>query len=128
MIYKGGCLCGAIRFEALGPAEKPHTCSCRFCQQHTGALTALWVEFSRENVRWTGTGGNPQTFRSSNVSSRAFCAICGSSIGAIDDDPVIALLVGGFDRNDDASLVPTSDAFEDGKPQWWCIEARRREL
>ena len=51
MIYRGGCLCGAIRFEATGAAEKPHTCSCKFCQRHTGALTASWVEFSARTSR-----------------------------------------------------------------------------
>ncbi|SEM69430.1 Uncharacterized conserved protein [Pseudomonas sp. ok272] len=96
--YHGGCLCGWIRFAALGPADNPHTCECRFCQQHTGALSAPWVEFPRERVTWTGEGGMPATFRSSDYSSRAFCPRCGSSIGAIDDAPTVALLLGGFDQ------------------------------
>ena len=119
MLYKGGCLCGSIRYEALGPAGNPHTCSCRLCQQHTGALTALWVEFPRDSVQWTGPGGAPSTFRSSDYSKRAFCATCGSSIGAIDDDPTIALLVGGFDDRGDDTLAPASHSFEDGRPDWW---------
>ena len=119
MIYKGGCLCGSIRYEAQGPAGNPHTCSCRFCQQHTGAITAHWVEFPRENVSWTGAGGEPKTFRSSDYSSRAFCARCGSSIGAIDDEPVIALLIGGFDDINDPALAPNAHSFEDNRPMWW---------
>jgi hypothetical protein len=121
MIYKGGCLCGSIRYEALGPAGNPHACSCRFCQQHTGALTALWVEFPSDKVKWTGLGGQPSTFRSSDYSSRAFCATCGSSLGAIDDDPTIALLIGCFDDTSDQALTPTSHSFEDGKPDWWHV-------
>jgi hypothetical protein len=120
-VYRGGCLCGAIRFEATGPAEKPHSCSCRFCQQHTGAPTAVWVEFPRDRVQWTGSGGAPATYRSSDYSSRAFCPACGSSIGAVDDEPVIALLVGTFDEADDPALAPQYHSFEDGKPRWWHI-------
>jgi len=119
--YQGGCLCGWIRYTAMGPADNPHTCSCRNCQQHSGALTATWVEFPRVNVTWTGPGGLPATFRSSDYSSRAFCARCGSSIGALDDAPTVALLLGGFDQADQPALAPTAHSFTDGCPAWWKI-------
>lgn len=102
--YDGGCLCGHIRFRALGPAHNPHGCSCKMCQRHTGALTAAWVEFPRSSVQWVGAGGAPATWRSSEWSSRAFCPVCGSSLGAIDDEPTVALLVGTFDAADDEGL------------------------
>ena len=86
-IYEGGCLCGHIRFVATAPVSNPHTCSCKLCQRHTGALTVAWVEFPRERVAWVGPGGAPTAWRSSDWSSRAFCSACGSSIGAIDDKP-----------------------------------------
>ena len=38
-IYEGGCLCEYIRFVVTAPVSKPHTCSCKLCQRHTGALT-----------------------------------------------------------------------------------------
>lgn len=123
-LYTGGCLCGAIRFEAVGPAEKPHTCSCKMCQRHTGALTAAWVEFPRAAVKWTGSGGKPKVYRSSDASSRAFCPACGSTIGAMDDNPVIALLLGTFDAADEKELMPTAHSFQDGRPKWWHVEAR----
>jgi hypothetical protein len=120
--YSGGCLCGTIRFEATGPAEKPHTCSCRFCQQHTVAPTAAWVEFPTERLQWTGAGGKPSTWRSSDYSSRAFCPVCGSSIGAVDDEPVVALLIGGFDEPSDPDLAPQYHSFEDCRPGWLRVE------
>ncbi len=121
--YSGGCLCGWVRFEATGPAEKPHTCSCKMCQRHTGALTAAWVEFPRDSVKWAGPGGKPTTHRSSDFSSRAFCSKCGSSIGAIDDKPVVALLLGGFDKTNRKELMPTYHSYRGGRPKWWHIEA-----
>lgn len=119
-IYRGGCLCGWIRYEATGPAERPHTCSCGMCRRHNGTLTAAWVEFPREQVQWVGPGGAPSVFRSSEYSSRAFCSKCGSSIGAIDDAPTIALLLGGFDEIDDEALAPEYHSFKEGLPRWWC--------
>jgi len=121
-VYSGGCLCGAVRFEAAGPAERPHTCSCKMCQRHTGALTAAWVEFPRENIRWTGPGGAPALYRSSEFSSRAFCPACGGSIGAVDDAPTIALLLGSFDRASSPELAPAYHSSKSGRPKWWQVD------
>jgi hypothetical protein len=118
----GGCLCGWIRFEVNGKAEKPHTCSCKMCQRHTGALTAAWVEYPRDAVLWTGEGKTPATFRSSPFSSRAFCPRCGSSIGAIDDKPTVALLLGTFDKNTRKELVPEYHSYRGGRPKWWHVD------
>ncbi len=119
--YSGGCLCGSIRFEAQGDPVKlhPHSCSCKNCQRHTGAPVAVWAEFAAQAVRWTGTGGAPATYRSSAYSCRAFCPACGSSVGAIDDEPVIALLLGCFDDNNQPELAPDYQSFADMKPDWW---------
>ncbi|MGQ2935247.1 MAG: GFA family protein [Sphingopyxis sp.] len=122
--YSGGCLCGSIRFEAAGAAAKPHTCSCKMCQRHTGALTTAWVEFPTDEISWTGPGGPPSTWRSSDFSSRTFCPTCGSSLGAIDDEPIVALLIGVFDKPDDKALMPISHAFRDCRPKWWCADVK----
>ncbi len=121
LTHKGGCLCGAVRFEARGPALKPHTCSCRMCQRHTGAFTVCWVEFPKEAVTWTGPAGAPAVHRSSDFSSRAFCSSCGSSLGAIDDAPTVALLLGVFDRANAQELRPTAHSYRGGRPRWWCV-------
>jgi hypothetical protein len=117
--YEGGCLCGNIRFVAIGPALKPHTCSCKMCQRHTGALTAAWVEFPKSNVEWVGPGGAPSTYTSSEWSNRAFCSVCGSSLGAIDNAPTVALLLGAFDKNNKKELAPTAHSYVGGRPKWW---------
>lgn len=89
------------------------------CQQHTGALTASWIEFPKASVAWIGPGGAPAVFRSSARSSRAFCPVCGSSIGAIDDAPVVALLTGSFDKPHLRELKPQSHSYKGGRPKWW---------
>ena len=53
-IYEGGCLCGQVRFVAEGPPLQPHTCSCKMCQRHSGALTLHWVEFPADKVKLRG--------------------------------------------------------------------------
>ncbi|MFO1035753.1 MAG: GFA family protein [Geminicoccaceae bacterium] len=122
--YEGGCLCGSIRFEATGPALKPHTCSCRMCQRHSGALTTAWVEFPKDAVKWTGFGGTPALYRSSDITSRAFCPTCGSTLGAIDEAPTVGLLLGVFDKPGSAELMPTGHSYRSGRPRWWHVEAK----
>ncbi len=122
-IYQGGCLCGHVRFEATGPVLRPHSCSCRMCQRHSGALTTCWVEFPADAISWTGKGGTPSVFRSSEYSNRAFCSQCGSSLGAIDDAPVIALMVGVFDSPNRKEFIPLSESYKSGRPKWWHPEA-----
>lgn len=114
----GGGLCGFIRFNAISPVS-PHTCSCDICQKHTGAQTVVWLEFSSDDVQWNGEGGKPSLYRSSETSSRAFCQRCGSSLGAVDGGPNVALLTGVFDQHDDGMFTPDFRSFEDMKPDWW---------
>lgn len=116
--YQGGCLCGDIRFNARGKPANAHACSCANCQQHSGAPVVCWVEFAAEDVAWTGRGGAPSRYRSSAYSSRAFCPRCGSTLGAMDDAPVIALVTGSFDARDDAALQPASHSYKDVCPGW----------
>ena len=117
-VFSGGCLCGAIRFTATGGGNA-HTCSCDMCQKQTGAQTVVWIEFAAQNVQWTGEGGCPATWRSSGYSSRAFCPVCGRSLGAIADSPTIALFSGVFDEPDQPEFAPRHHAFDDMMPAWW---------
>jgi len=119
--YEGGCLCGHIRFRATGPAGSPHTCSCRMCQRHSGALTLCWAEFPPGHVDWTGPGGPPATWRSSKGSSRAFCPTCGSTLGALDDSGVVALVIGSFDAPDRQALAPVGHSYASRRPRWWHV-------
>ena len=121
MVHEGGCLCGHIRFRAEGPAVWPHTCSCKTCQRHSGALTVSWVEFARDSVIWTGPGGEPALWRSSERSSRAFCAMCGSTLGAVDDAPVVALVLGSFDAAGRRDLIPGAHSYVSRRPRWWHV-------
>ncbi len=124
--YEGGCLCGNIRFTARAPVHKQHSCSCRMCQRHTGALTTCWVEFPRDQIDWTGPGGVPSTWRSSAKSSRAFCGRCGSTLGAIDDKPVVALVLGAFDSKSKKEFAPRRHYNVSTRPKWWTVMTAER--
>jgi hypothetical protein len=125
--FRGGCLCGAVRFEAQGEPQNPHTCSCEWCQRQSGATSLTWVEFAESDVRWTGEAGEPVLYRSSDYSSRAFCGQCGSTLGAIDDAPTVALVFGVFDDKSDPALQPTAHSFEYLCPAWAKVQGMAAE-
>ena len=120
---EGGCLCGSIRFRVSQQPLWPHTCSCTICRKHSGALTLSWVEFPAAAVEWTGPGGTPAVWRSSAASSRAFCRDCGSTLGAIDDGPTVALATGAFDKPHLKQLAPVAHSYTSRRPRWWHVHS-----
>ena len=75
----GGCLCGAVMFEARLPSLWCEHCHCTQCQRFHGAPLVTWVGFSEESVEFT-VGENRLTwFASSPAAQRGFCGVCGSS-------------------------------------------------
>ncbi len=75
----GGCLCGTIRYEADQPPNEVYACHCRFCQRHTGS--AFWAGAKFPEGAFRFTSGEPQSYASSPLIKRYYCAACGSSVG-----------------------------------------------
>ncbi|MEM9471839.1 MAG: GFA family protein [Pseudomonadota bacterium] len=124
-VFSGGCLCGHIRFEAGGKPTFPHLCSCRMCQTWSGAPTVAWVEFPLSEFAWTGPGGQPSTFQSSEKTRRGFCVKCGSSLCALDDGyDKISLTIAVFDEP--SLLVPGKQhSYKAAAPRWWKADIER---
>ena len=78
MEWTGGCLCGAVRYEASEPPQKSGYCHCRMCQKVSGAPCTVGVYFAKQVFRITR--GQPTIYRSSNVAERGFCRSCGSQL------------------------------------------------
>jgi hypothetical protein len=80
--YKGGCACGAIRYEIADEPMVMNDCQCRDCQHRSGTGHGSYLTFPRraavtltgKATLWDIAGDN------GNVKSHAFCATCGSPI------------------------------------------------
>ena len=77
-LFTGGCLCGAIRYEASAAPVRGVICHCSMCRKHSGAPALAFVNFPCDAFRWLGL--EPQKFRSSRYAERGFCPICGSTV------------------------------------------------
>src|SRR5439155_12221360 len=78
----GGCACGAIRYECTAAPLFSLNCHCRDCQRETG--TAFAPVLGVPKTAFTLTRGSPQYFAltaaSGHLTTRAFCAACGSPL------------------------------------------------
>ena len=77
-LYVGGCLCGAVRYEARGTASNLCYCHCNSCRRAAGAPLVPWATFARSAFRVTR--GALAQYHSSPPVTRGFCAACGTSL------------------------------------------------
>jgi hypothetical protein len=52
--YTGGCLCGALRYEAQGAPEYMGHCYCEDCRKASGSGFIPFIGFSASAVRFSG--------------------------------------------------------------------------
>jgi hypothetical protein len=76
--HRGGCLCGAVRYEVRGTLRPVVMCHCKQCQRTTGhvmaSTAARHADFhvlNDQGVEW---------YTSSPQARRAFCRHCGSTL------------------------------------------------
>ena len=115
----GGCLCGAIRYEAEGEPLYAVHCCCRDCQRASGAghvpvMGVLKASFkvNGETKSYTKTGG------SGLRSIRHFCPECGSLLfGTPEVSPdAVTIYVGSLD--DPSAFKPQSILFTRDRAAW----------
>lgn len=119
-IHTGRCLCGAVSFEAKGPAKWTGYCHCESCRRHTGAPVTAFAGFEKDQVSFTR--GLPSRFDSSPGVLRGFCAQCGSTLTYEGDrwPTEIHIHVGAFDAPE--SFPPQGHAFPEERLAWLHIE------
>ena len=94
------------------------------CRRWSGAPTVAWVDFPAARFVWTGPGGAPRLFRSSEKTQRGNCPRCGSAICALDDGAdTIAIVIGSLDR---PNLIrpDVRHSYRSARPRWWQVEVR----
>ncbi len=115
MEHSGGCLCGAVRFEATLKSSEIGACHCGMCRKWTGGP---YMSAAAAQVQWGDTTAL-RTFSSSQWAERGFCSTCGSSLFYRITAPgpaqgLTMLAVGALD--DPNGLALTHEVFTDKRP------------
>ncbi|MEL6584451.1 MAG: GFA family protein [Pseudomonadota bacterium] len=103
----GGCRCGAVRFNAHGPAKRVGVCHCNDCKRQHGALFYAAAIFDENAVSLTGPHSAHE--------GRGFCTVCGSQVFARSGRE-IELHLGALD--DPSALTPTYELWVSRRAPW----------
>ncbi len=116
--WTGGCMCGAVQFQALGNASWVAICHCESCRRHTGGILNAAAGFPAAKVRFNG---DPSTYASSPGVRRYFCRVCGTSIAYQSEHWAedIHLFVGTFDEC--RKMKPEFHIFAEEHLDWLAI-------
>lgn len=115
--FKGGCLCGAVRYRCDREPISIGLCQCERCQRQSGSAFLIATVFPRDSV--TFERGEPKVYTSSSAGRnlyRHFCGNCGSAVMiTLDRYPEIRSMMGG--TLDDKSLLRPTFSL-------WCSSAQ----
>lgn len=118
----GGCLCGAVRFEAIGEPLAIGHCHCLSCRRHTGAPVVTYVGFKADQVRFGGR--QRSVYNSSPGVERAFCSQCGTPLtwegfSRTCDSTIVEFHIGTLDDPD--SFAPQEHWLHEERIAWFDV-------
>ena len=120
--YTGGCLCGALRYQAQGEPLYAGLCYCTDCQKASGSgfipfmgFASSVVRFSGETLKFTSKSANGRD------AVRNTCPVCGSLVfgGVAGKDDSFTLYAGTLD--DPSAFQPRIAIFARSRPAWAVI-------
>src|SRR4051794_2851743 len=117
--YSGGCLCGALRYEAEGAPIYSGHCYCGDCRKASGSGFIPFMIFPAAAVKISGTARQQRSlsFRASEA-VRNRCDRCGSLVfgGEAGKDDRINIYAGSLDRPE--LFRPAMAIFVRDRPAW----------
>lgn len=116
MTIRGGCRCGAIRYEATGAPRYYALCHCADCRRSSGAPMTGWAMFPQDVVTITGT---PVDYNSSSDNHRQFCGTCGTGLFFYSASKFPGLVdIQGATMDDPDALAPGVCIQMADAPKW----------
>lgn len=107
-VYTGGCLCGAVRYEARGQPFKAGVCHCCDCKRVTGTSFLAYADWKPDAFTYSG---EVATF-----DGRSFCPHCGSRLFSISDDQS-EIYLGTLDETP-SSIEPQLEGWTIRREHW----------
>src|SRR5258706_9581403 len=117
--YTGGCLCGALRYEAHGEPLWSGHCYCADCRKASGSGFIPFMGFASSAVRFSGATRQfrSKAFRGGDA-VRNSCPVCGGLVfgGVVGEDDSHTIYAGSLD--DPSRFHPQIAIFTRDRPEW----------
>ncbi len=121
-IRTGGCLCGALRYEARGEPIYTGYCYCADCRKASGSGFIPFMGYDASAVRFSGKARQFATpLSNGRVAVRNFCPACGGLVfgGIVGTDTSHTIYAGSLD--DPTQFSPSIAIFTLGRPDWAAV-------
>jgi hypothetical protein len=114
----GGCLCGALRYEARSAPEHAGYCFCGDCRKASGSAFIGFMGFAPDQITVIGEARRHHSpAANGNTAVRNFCAVCGSLVfGGGHDLGGVNVYAGSLD--DPSQFQPRIAIFTRDRPHW----------
>lgn len=116
---RGGCLCGAIRYETTVPPLATLLCHCSNCRKQSGSAFSFNILMPIEAYSQTG---ETKVFLDSGDSgkhvARNFCADCGSPIYSHSEMIPQYVIIKAGTLDNPETLAPTREVYCDSALPW----------
>jgi hypothetical protein len=96
MPIRGGCLCGAVRYEVAAPFVSSSYCHCTRCQRRTGSAAAASARIQPGSLRILAGADLVTAWTPPEGFSKCFCSACGGALWSRDprDPEVLSVRLG----------------------------------
>jgi hypothetical protein len=115
-MLRGGCHCGAVRYEAEAEPFHETVCHCADCRRSVGAASVAWFSVPRAALCWTA--GEPRSVRSSPRVTRRFCGACGTSLTYESDEAPGEVDVTTASLDEPADVPPRDHTYMAERLAW----------
>ena len=85
-MIRGGCLCGAVRYEYDGEITELSMCHCSQCRKAQGSAFVAASPIDAAKFRLLQGADVLKEYRAVPYKARVFCSVCGSPIYSARDD------------------------------------------
>jgi hypothetical protein len=119
---RGGCLCGAVRFELRARPKEAGYCHCPRCQRRTGTAVSAQARIDGRNFTLTAGERSLGAWRHPDGGfEKCFCTSCGSHLFSRnpDDASQMSIRMAAFDE--DPGVAPSWRAFVAYAAAWEAI-------
>jgi hypothetical protein len=120
-MYKGSCLCGAVKYEIRGTLGPIVFCHCSQCRKAQGSAFAANAAVKTREFEVVAGKDALVEYRSSPGKKRVFCGICGSPIFSARDNlpDFVRLRIGTLDT--EVQEQPSAHIHVASKATWFEI-------
>jgi hypothetical protein len=119
VLYAGGCLCGAVRYEATADPAYAGLCYCADCRKASGSGFVPFMGFAASDISISGPTcqSHAPSIRGTDA-VRNHCARCGSLVfgGIVGESDEFTIYAGSLD--DPSLFHPRVAIFTRDRPAW----------